>query len=162
MASHDFEAQLITLLPKMRGWALALTRNRFAADDLTQETAAKALAACNSFLPGTNFGAWVRRILVNHFITGIRGRRPIADVEIPEQPVAPTHVDRIALQELALAVDRLPLNQRRALFSVAVDEKSYEEVALETGCAIGTLKSRVHRARLQLRWHMDEERQRAA
>jgi RNA polymerase sigma-70 factor (ECF subfamily) len=151
MASHEFEAQLIIFLPKLRIWALALTRNRSAADDLAQETATKALIACNSFLPGTNFSAWLHRILVNHFITGTRSRQFVANVEIPDEPVAPMHVERIALQELALAVDRLPREQRTALISVALDEKSYEEIAQETGCAIGTLKSRVHRARLQLR-----------
>jgi RNA polymerase sigma-70 factor (ECF subfamily) len=66
------------------------------------------------------------------------------------------------LHELALAIDLLPQEQRTALFSVAVDERSYEEVAQEIGCAIGTLKSRVHRARLHLRSHMDGERRMAA
>jgi RNA polymerase sigma-70 factor, ECF subfamily len=162
MASHEFEKQLIALLPRMRVWALALTHNRSAADDLTQDAATKALVAFDSFMPGSNFNAWVHRILVNYFITGMRSRRFLADAEIPEQPVAPTHVDRIALRELALAMDLLPHEQRTALFSVAVDERSYEEVAQEIGCAIGTLKSRVHRARLQLRSHMDGERRMAA
>jgi RNA polymerase sigma-70 factor, ECF subfamily len=162
MASHEFEKQLIALLPRMRSWALALTHNRSATDDLVQDAATKALIACDSFMPGTNFNAWVHRILVNYFITGLRSRRFLVDAEIPEPSVAPTHVDCIALRELALAMDLLPHEQRTALFSVAVDERSYEEVAQETGCAIGTLKSRVHRARLQLRSHMDGERRMAA
>jgi RNA polymerase sigma-70 factor, ECF subfamily len=162
MASHEFEKQLIALLPRMRIWGLALTHNRSAADDLVQDAATKALVACDSFMPGTNFNAWVHRILVNCFITGMRSCRFLTDAEIPEQSVAPTHVDRIALHELALAINLLPHEQRTALFSVAVDERTYEEVAQEIGCAIGTLKSRVYRARLHLRSHMDGKRRMAA
>ena len=66
---QDFQAQLIEFLPKMRVWALALTRNRAAAEDLTQDVATKALVARDCFTPGTNFSAWVHRIMVNQFIT---------------------------------------------------------------------------------------------
>jgi RNA polymerase sigma-70 factor, ECF subfamily len=162
MALHEFEVQLVTLLPKMRIWALALTRNRSAADDLVQEAAVKALAAYDSFLAGTNFGAWIHRILLNSFITGMRSRRFIADAEVPDQVVTSDHTDRIALCELALAMDLLPREQKTALFSIVVDERSYVELAHESGCAIGTLKSRVHRARLRLRSHMGGGRRLAA
>lgn len=131
MALHEFEVQLVTLLPKMRIWALALTRNGSAADDLVQEAAVKALAAYDSFLAGTNFGAWIHRILLNSFITGMRSRRFIADAEVPDQVVASDHTDRIALCELALAMDLLPREQKAALFSIAVDERSYVEYAHE-------------------------------
>ena len=114
MALHEFEVQLVTLLPKMRIWALSLTRNRSAADDLVQEAAVKALAAYDSFLAGTNFGAWIHRILLNSFITGMRSRRFIADAEVPEAIVS-DHTDRIALCELALAMDLLPREQKAAL-----------------------------------------------
>jgi RNA polymerase sigma-70 factor (ECF subfamily) len=154
MASQEFEEDLVALIPTMRIWALSMTRNRAAGDDLAQDTAARALTACDSFLPGTNFKAWVRRIMINYFISGKRSGRPFVD-EMPEQPVLPSHIDKIAVAELGQAMDRLQPDQRKALFAVAVDEKSYKEVAHETGCAIGTLKSRVHRARLQLRSHMD-------
>jgi RNA polymerase sigma-70 factor, ECF subfamily len=162
MALHEFEAQLITLLPKMRIWALALTHNRSAADDLVQEAAVKALAARDSFLAGTNFGAWIHRILLNSFISCMRSRRFIANVEVPDQAVVPDHTDRIALRELALAMDLLPREQRVALISIVLDERPYVELAQEFGCAIGTLKSRVHRARLQLRSHMGGGRRLAA
>ena len=72
---------------------------------------------------------------------------------VSEVPVPPTHVDRIALRELSSAVSRLPHDQREALFMIVLQETSYEAAAEMTGCAIGTLKSRVHRARLQLRAH---------
>src|ERR1700742_4070001 len=65
----EFNEQLISFLPKMRVWALALTRNRAAADDLAQDVAAKVLIAQNYFIPGTNFSAWVHRIMINQFIS---------------------------------------------------------------------------------------------
>ena len=93
--SEAFEAQLVALLPKMRVWAFALTRDRSAADDLTQDAAAKALAGSQGFTAGTNFGAWVYRIMRNHFISSVRNKRFYTD-QVPEQPVPPSHIDKIA------------------------------------------------------------------
>jgi len=157
--TQEFEGQLTALLPKMRGWAKALTRNHAAADDLSQDAAIKALAARDSFVPGTNFSAWVHRIMVNHFISGVRGRRVFAEMDdIPEVAVPAAHEDRIALRELGWALERLPTDQRQALSMIVLQEKSYEDASEATGEAVGTLKSRVHRARLQLRSHMTGER----
>jgi RNA polymerase sigma-70 factor, ECF subfamily len=155
VASQEFETLLVSLLPKMRGWAIALTRNRAAADDLVQDTATKVLGACDCFTPGTNFSAWAHRIMVNQFITNMRSRRVCTD-EVPEQPVPAAHIDLIALRELGWALDCLPANQKAAFSSIALEERSYEEVAHETGCAVGKIKSRVHRARLQLRSYMND------
>ncbi len=152
---REFNDQLISFLPKMRVWALALTRNRAAADDLTQDVATKALLAQDCFMPGTNFSAWVHRIMINHFISSVRNKREFTDMEnMPEQPVSASHEDRTALRELSWALKRLPQDQREALFMIALQEIPYETAAEKTGCAIGTLKSRVHRARLQLRAYM--------
>src|SRR6478609_3898411 len=152
MASHEFHDQLTQFLPKMRVWALALTRNRAAAEDLTQDVATKARVARDCFTPGTNFAAWVHRIMVNHFISSVRSKREYTDMDtMPEMPVPAAHEDRTALRELGWALDRLPHDQREALSMIVLQEQSYEEAAEVTGCAIGTLKSRVHRARLQLR-----------
>ena len=152
---NNFDEQLIAFLPRMRVWALALTRNRAAAEDLTQDVAAKALLAQNCFTPGTNFSAWVHRIMLNHFISSVRNKREYTDMEnMPEQSVSAPHEDRTALRELAWALNRLPPDQREALLMIALQEIPYEIAAERTGCAIGTLKSRVHRARLQLRSFM--------
>jgi RNA polymerase sigma-70 factor (ECF subfamily) len=149
---QEFNDQLISFMPKMRVWALALTRNRSSADDLTQDVAAKVLAAQGCFVPGTNFSAWVHRIMINHFISGVRSKREFTDAaNMPEVAVSAAHEDRTALRELGWALDRLPADQREALSMIVLQEKSYEDAAEQTGCAIGTLKSRVHRARLQLR-----------
>jgi RNA polymerase sigma-70 factor, ECF subfamily len=161
--AQEFNDQLISFLPKMRVWALALTRNRAAADDLAQDVATKVLVAKDCFIPGTNFSAWVHRIMINHFISSVRNKREFADMEnVPEVPVPAAHEDRTALRELGWAVNRLPPDQREALFMIVLQERSYEDAAEVTGCAIGTLKSRVHRARLQLRTFLSGEQHKAA
>jgi len=149
----DFHADLVALLPKLRIQALALTRNRAAADDLVQDAAMNALAAQDSFAPGTNFGAWMHRILRNRFISGLRRRRETTDIEdVPPALLAmhPGHEDRLILQELQRALGELPAEQREALFMVVLQGLSYEEVGEATGCAVGTAKSRVYRARQRL------------
>jgi RNA polymerase sigma-70 factor, ECF subfamily len=152
MHMREFEEQLVSYLPRMRIWALAMTRNGTAADDLTQDVAAKALAASSSFEPNTNFGAWLRRIMLNHFISGIRSRRTMVDLdEMPEMGQGPNYEDRIALQEINGVVNGLPSDQREAFLMVVVDEGTYDDIAEQTGCPVGTLKTRVHRARLKLR-----------
>ena len=155
MASSEFQDQLTQFLPKMRIWALALTRNATAAEDLVQDVALKTLIASESFVPGTNFSAWVHRIMINHFISARRQVRETTDIEqVPEMAVAAPQQDSTDLREVSRAFQRLPEDQRHALRSIAIEEKSYEQVAGECGLAIGTLKSRVHRARLQLRTEM--------
>src|ERR1700749_4271774 len=104
---QEFNDQLISFIPRIRVWALALTRNRAAAEDLTQDVATKALVAQNCFIPGTNFSAWVHRIMINHFISRVRSKREFTDmVNIPEVPVAAAHEDRTALRELGWALNR--------------------------------------------------------
>ncbi len=149
----DFHNQVIAILPKLRVQALALTRNRSAADDLVQDTVCNALSAKESFIPGTNFAAWMHRIQRNRFISNLRKRRETTDID--DAPIAalatpPAHEDRLALKELAEAMDRLPHDQREALVLVVLHGMSYEELAETTGCAVGTAKSRVFRARRQL------------
>ncbi len=161
-AQRVFHQALIALLPKLRVQALALTRNRAAAEDLVQDAVANALAAQNSFTPGTNFAAWMHRILRNRFISTLRKQRETTDIEdLPSSAfaVSGAHEDRLILKELGVALNRLPSDQREALFMVVLQGLSYEEVAEATGCAVGTAKSRVFRARRQLQtWLMGEER----
>jgi RNA polymerase sigma-70 factor, ECF subfamily len=163
---NAFHGQLIALLPRLRVQALALSRNRAAAEDLVQDAVANALAAQDSFTPGTNFAAWMHRILRNRFISTLRRQRETTDIEdLPPGAfaVAATHEDRLVLKELGRAVDRLPSDQREALFMVVLQGLSYEQVAGATGCAVGTAKSRVFRARRQLQvWMMGETRPEAA
>jgi RNA polymerase sigma-70 factor, ECF subfamily len=158
----QFHTQLVALVPKLRIQALALTRNRAAAEDLVQDAVANALAAQDSFTPGTNFAAWMHRILRNRFISTLRKQRETTDIEdLPSSAfaVGAAHEDRMVLKELSRALGRLPADQREALFMVVLQGMSYEEVADATGCAVGTAKSRVFRARRQLQaWLAGEER----
>jgi RNA polymerase sigma-70 factor (ECF subfamily) len=149
----DFHNQVTAVLPKLRIQALALTRNRSAADDLVQDAVCNALTARESFTVGTNFAAWMSCILRNRFISNLRRCRDTTDIEdVPATALAISggHEDRLALKELALAMNRLPSSQRDALTRVALDGASYESLAESTGCAVGTAKTRVFRARRQL------------
>jgi RNA polymerase sigma-70 factor, ECF subfamily len=126
-----------------------------------QDAVANALAAKDSFTPGTNFAAWMHRILRNRFISTLRKQRETTDIEdLPMSAfaVSGAHEDRLVLKELSRALGRLPADQREALFMVVLQGLSYEEVAQATGCAVGTAKSRVFRARRQLQaWLMGED-----
>jgi RNA polymerase sigma-70 factor, ECF subfamily len=162
-ASREFQDRLTGFLPKMRVWAMGLTRNSSAADDLVQDVAMKTLLASESFVPGTNFPAWVHRIMVNHFISSLRSRREYNDLDqMPEVGIPASQEDWTDLRELNVAFQRLPKDQQEALHLIGIQERSYEEASGATGCAIGTLKSRVHRARLQLRSEMFGEIRAAA
>jgi RNA polymerase sigma-70 factor (ECF subfamily) len=156
----SFHDQVIAILPKLRMQALALTRNRTSAEDLVQDAVCNALSAQSSFIPGTNFAAWMHRILRNRFISNLRKRRDTTDIDdVPASTFATNgaHEDRLALKELGAAMNRLPADQREALIMVVVHGMSYEALAEATGCAVGTAKSRVFRARRQLEaWLMDE------
>ncbi len=152
----EFERKLVCLLPNMRVWALALTRHASAADDLVQDVATKVLTNRSSFDPGSNFSAWVHRIMVNHFLSGLRARREFVSVdEMPDVPVAAEQHAKLDLDRLNAEIARLPDHQRELLRQIVVEERSYEEVAKSSGCAIGTLKSRVHRVRSVLRTRLD-------
>lgn len=158
--STSFHDQVISILPKLRIQALALTRNRSAAEDLVQDAVCNALSAHASFIPGTNFPAWMHRILRNRFISNLRKRRDTTDIDdVPQSAFATeaAHEDRLALKELGRAMTRLPADQREALLMVVVHGMSYEALAQATGCAVGTAKSRVFRARRQLEaWLLGE------
>jgi len=148
-----FDEQVIAILPKLRIQALALTRNHSAAADLVQDAVCNALHAQASFIPGTNFSAWMHRILRNRFISNLRKHRVTSDIaDVPESKFATEapHEDRLALKELGRAMARLPADQREALVMIVVHGMSYETLAEATGCAVGTAKSRVFRARRQL------------
>jgi RNA polymerase sigma-70 factor (ECF subfamily) len=153
-APFDFHRALLAQMPRLRLQALALTRNRDAAD-LAQDAVRNALAARSSFAPGTDLAAWLYRILRNRFISDRRRAREATgredDIAVAATLPAPAaQEDALALGELRRALARLPAEQRLALVAVAVQGMRYEEVAAMMGCAVGTAKSRVFRARNQL------------
>ena len=160
--TQTFHQQVVAILPKLRVQALALTRNRAAAEDLVQDSVCNALSAQTSFIPGTNFAAWMHRILRNRFISNLRKARDTTDIDdVPAHTFATEapHEDRLALKELSKALTKLPSDQREALLMVVIHGMSYEALAEATGCAVGTAKSRVFRARRQLEaWLMGESK----
>lgn len=158
----SFHDQVIAILPKLRVQALALTRNRSVAEDLVQDTVCNALAAQDSFVMGTNFAAWMHRILRNRFISDLRKKREVGNIDDTPQSllsVSGRHEDRLALKELDAALARLPDDQREALVLGVLEGMSYQELADVAGCAVGTAKSRVFRARRQLEvWLMGKKK----
>jgi len=148
-----FHDQVIAIVPNLRIQAMALTRQRAAAEDLVQDAVCNALAASATFVPGTDFSAWMNRIVRNRFISNLRRRRETVDVAtLPETAFATSgaHEERLALNELSVAMKRLPAAQLEALVMIAIHGLSYEQLAEQVGCAVGTAKSRVFRARQQL------------
>jgi RNA polymerase sigma-70 factor (ECF subfamily) len=149
-----FQRELTALIPKLRGMARMMCGDAVAGDDLAQEGLLKAWMGRASYEAGTNLKAWVFMIMRNQFYSDKRRswRSVPLDPEVAEQTLVatsdPTAV--IELDELRRAMLRLPDQQREALILVGAGGWSYEEVAQMTGCAIGTIKSRVSRARDRL------------
>ena len=156
MAGAHFQELLMSALPRMRVQALALTRNRSRADDLVQDAVCSALKASDTFTIGTNFNAWMHRIVRNRFISDLRKFRSDVNIDLTPAELSSTaeiQSNAVLLKELGMAVDRLSNDQREALILVVVHGLSYEELAEQSGCAVGTAKSRVFRARRNLeRW----------
>lgn len=145
---------LLEMLPSLRAFARSLCRNADDADDLVQQTLLSAWAHRDSFTPGTNLRAWLFRILRNHFYSRLRkDKRLVPD---PEGKAAATLTSPAAqeksveVSDLSAAMSRLAPEQREALILVAAEGCSYEEAATIAGCAVGTIKSRVNRARARL------------
>lgn len=153
-ASVHFQADLLASIPTLRKYAMSLTGCADRAGDLVQETLAKAWCHQAQFEPGTNLTAWLFCILRNEFYTLMRKRRrEVEDIDGmysrrlargPEQP----HL--IVLKELTTALQRLPASQKRALLLVSVDGLSYREAAQICHVEVGTIKSRISRARTHL------------
>ncbi len=151
---EDFGDALIAALPMLRAFARSLCGNRSRADDLVQETAVKALANQGSFAPGTNLNAWLITILRNQFYSeGRKRRREVEDIDDAHAARlydVPGQEGRIAVNEFLAALEEVPDEQREALILVGASGFSYEEAAEICGVRVGTIKSRVSRARARL------------
>jgi RNA polymerase sigma-70 factor (ECF subfamily) len=151
---EEFRRELVALIPHLRAFARTLCGDPAAADDLAQDAMLKAWDARASFQLGTNMKAWTFMILRNQFYSEKRrswrqsqldqeaAERTLVAADDPEAPVA--------LDELRLALRSLPDEQREALVLVGAGGFAYEEAAEICGCAVGTVKSRVSRARRAL------------
>lgn len=149
-----FKKDLVALIPHLRAFARTLCGDAAAADDLAQDAVMKAWDARSSFQMGTNMKAWTFMILRNQFYSEKRRswRQSQLDQEAAERTLVATDdpASPIALDEMRLALGMLPSEQREALILVGAGGFAYEEAADICGCAVGTVKSRVSRARRAL------------
>ena len=148
------KVDLISAVPNLRAFALALCGNADKADDLVQETLVRAYGSLSSFAEGTNLMAWLVTILRNAYYSEYKKRRrEVADPEgvIAGQLVSPpaqnAHMD---LLDFRAALQQLPPDQREALILIGASGFSYDEAGSICNCAAGTVKSRVNRARERL------------
>ncbi|WP_244473774.1 sigma-70 family RNA polymerase sigma factor [Methylobacterium sp. Leaf112] len=149
-----FGEELIALVPRLRRFALVRTGNAAEADDMVQATLMRAWERRSQFEDGTNLVAWLFTILRNtHLNQRKRSRREVEDVDgafAGALSSAPDQEHRVALFELQAALDDLPVEQRETLLLVTVDGLRHEDAAVILGCQVGTVKSRVSRARERL------------
>ena len=150
----DFQKELIALIPNLRAFSRSLCGRRGVADDMAQEALAKAWRARARYEPGTNLKAWLFTILRNEFYSHVRRdwRQANWDAEKGERIAAPANEQdwSMELSDTARALRRLPTAQREALILVAAGGFSYEDTARISGACLGTVKSRVARARAAL------------
>lgn len=150
----EFQAELLAMTPALRRFAMSLVRDRSGADDLVQDTLLRAWRARASFQSGTNFEAWTFTIMRNQFYTGQRRSRPEVQDEDGAQAarlaVPPEQGGHLDLADVQGALARLAPTMRESLVLVAIENLSYEEAAAVMNCRVGTVKSRVWRAREQL------------
>lgn len=149
-----FKNALTGIIPDLRAFARSLTGNRTAADDLVQETMLKAWNARSRFIEGSNIKAWTFTIMRNAFYSEARRawRRQPLDPEVAEATLVATDDPEAAMELVAVdnALRALPEDQREALILVTAGGLPYEEAAQICGVAVGTIKSRVSRARVAL------------
>jgi RNA polymerase sigma-70 factor (ECF subfamily) len=160
-ANLRFSDQLIAVLPRLRRFARGLTGSVSEADDLVQAACERALARQHQFQEGTRFDSWMFRIVQTIWIDQIRSRDVRKeDAEIAEErlgsnePVRRVEA-RLALDEVRRAIDRLPPDQRTVLLLVTVEGLSYKEAADVVRVPVGTIMSRLARARIALQSQLD-------
>ncbi len=149
-----FKRELLAALPNLRAFAVSLVGRHDRADDLVQDTIMKAWAKQESFEIGTNIKAWLIKILLNSFYSQMRKNgREVQDSDgiLTERlSVHPAQHGALDLQDFRNALNTLPPDQREAIILVGASGFSYEEAAEICNCAVGTIKSRVSRARQRL------------
>lgn len=157
--SGDPREAIVQHLPALRAFALSLTRDGGAADDLVQDTIMRAWTRFDQFTPGTNLRSWMLAIMRNLFISGLRKSRSRARAESEEQEGVslPEHDGHLAMRDFRRAFDGLSVAHREVLTMVGVLGMTQEEAAEALGIATGTVKSRVNRARARLVELLEQE-----
>ena len=149
---NDAES-IVELIPRLRRYARALARDRTAADDLVQDTLERAWSKLHLYRRGTDLRAWLFTVMHNVHVNQRRAARPSTplDDEMPELSLPARETDTLVLRDLDAAIRRLPVDQREVLLLVALEDMSYDEAAQALGIPIGTVMSRLARAREKLR-----------
>ncbi|QKV19030.1 sigma-70 family RNA polymerase sigma factor [Oricola thermophila] len=152
--AQNFKNGLLAAIPGLRAFAISLSGAVDKADDLVQETLVRAWDKQASFQPGTNQRAWLFTILRNEFYSQMRKRgREVSDADgalTTAMAAHPEQSGKMDMQDFRTALVQLPEDQREAIVLVGATGLSYEEAAEICGCAVGTVKSRVSRARTRL------------
>jgi RNA polymerase sigma-70 factor (ECF subfamily) len=144
---------LIELIPRLRRYARALVGERAAADDLVQDTLERAWSKLHLYRHGTDLRAWLFTVMHNVHVNRVRASRPTDPLEddMPELAQRATQGDSLLVRDLERGIAALPLAQREVLLLVALEDLSYDETARALGIPIGTVMSRLARAREKLR-----------
>lgn len=148
--------RLVDLIPRLRRYARALVGDRAAADDLVQDTLERAWAKLHLYRRGTDLRAWLFTVMHNVHVNRVRATRPTdcIDDAMPELAQRAVQGDALLMRDLDRAIARLPADQRAVLLLVTLEEMSYEEAARTLEVPIGTVMSRLSRAREKLRMLM--------
>ncbi|MEJ0069327.1 MAG: RNA polymerase sigma factor [Pseudomonadota bacterium] len=155
------EEQLVDHIPELRRLARSFDKDRAAADDLVQETLVRALQKLHLYEPTGPFAGWLATIMRNLFIDRTRRRKikPEEPVDVLPQALEPRSkddpIDRLTLRDLKIAIAGLPPAQREVLLMIGVSGQSYEDVAAQLAVPLGTVRSRLFRARETLMRKMD-------
>jgi RNA polymerase sigma-70 factor (ECF subfamily) len=153
-SAFSFKREMLAVLPSLRAFAVSLARRHDKADDLVQETVMKAWGKQESFQPGTSMRAWLFTILRNEFYSQMRRKgRELPDpdgVFAGNLATHPEQYGKLDLADFKTALDSLADDQREAIVLIGASGFSYEEAAEIAGVAVGTIKSRVNRARAKL------------
>ena len=144
---------LIELIPRLRRYARALVGERATADDLVQDTLERAWSKLHLYRRGTDLRAWLFTVMHNVHVNRVRASRPTEPLEdeMPELAQRATQGDSLLVRDLERGIAALPLAQREVLLLVALEDLSYDETARALGIPIGTVMSRLARARDKLR-----------
>ena len=154
--NKKIQSVLVGQIPYIRRYARALTRNAADADDLVQTCLMRAIVNMDRFEQGTNLRAWLLTIMHNVFIDGVRKVKRARDADESAESMMsglytrPNQVESLQLGDLQSAMEQLPEEQRTTLILVALEDMSYEEAAQVTGVPVGTVRSRLSRARHSL------------
>jgi RNA polymerase sigma-70 factor (ECF subfamily) len=145
--------RLVELIPRLRRYARALAGDRASADDLVQDTLERAWSKLHLYRRGTDLRAWLFTVMHNVHVNRVRAARPTdpLDEGLPELATRASQGDALTVRDLDRALARLPEEQRAVLLLVALEDMSYEETAQTLAIPIGTVMSRLSRAREKLR-----------